>query len=53
MCVGTAPSGPVNGTACAGLDAHECSRHDDCIAVHYYVDVPAWGLKFDYCAPER
>jgi hypothetical protein len=33
-CWGTAPSGPVFGTPCTGLDALECSRHNDCSAVH-------------------
>jgi hypothetical protein len=33
-CWPTAPSGPVRGGGCAGLDAQECSRHDDCIAEH-------------------
>ncbi len=28
------PSGPVRGTPCEGLDAYECSRHDDCAAEH-------------------
>jgi hypothetical protein len=27
-------SGPVQGGQCAGLDAWECSRHDDCVAWH-------------------
>lgn len=27
-------SGPIQGGQCAGLDALECSRHDDCVAVH-------------------
>ncbi|MCB9561340.1 MAG: hypothetical protein H6708_13110 [Kofleriaceae bacterium] len=52
-CVGTAPSGPVQG-ACEGLDAHECSRHDDCIAV-YMADPTGEDLynpTFSYCAPE-
>jgi len=34
-CWGTAPSGPVEGGGCEGLDAYECSRHDDCSAQHY------------------
>ncbi len=33
-CVGTAPSGPVRGGACELLGAYECSRHDDCSALH-------------------
>jgi hypothetical protein len=34
-CWPTAPSGPVRGSECVGLDAQECSRHDDCVAVHF------------------
>jgi len=34
-CWATAPSGPVQGGGCEGLDAYECSRHDDCVARHY------------------
>ena len=33
-CWGTAPSGPIEGGGCAGLDAQTCSEHDDCRAVH-------------------
>lgn len=33
-CWGTAPSGPIRGGGCESLSAQECSRHDDCIAVH-------------------
>jgi hypothetical protein len=33
VCAATAPSGPVRGGGCDGLDAYECSRHDDCAAV--------------------
>ena len=33
-CWATAPSGPERGD-CSGLDAYECSRHDDCIAQHF------------------
>lgn len=33
-CWPVAPSGPVTAGACAGLDAHECSRRDACLAVH-------------------
>jgi hypothetical protein len=39
-------TGPVNGTACDGLDAWECSRHDDCLAT-YSPDV-----GFRQCAAE-
>lgn len=39
-------TGPVNGTSCEGLDAWECSRHDDCLGA-YSPDV-----GFRQCAPE-
>lgn len=45
-----APSGPVRGEACEGLDAYECSRHDDCAAYHF----PAGGCTIDpagECSP--
>jgi len=32
-CHGTDMTGPVEGS-CSGLDAFECSRHNDCIALH-------------------
>jgi len=35
QCWGTDQSGPIQGGGCDDLDAWECSRHDDCIAVHY------------------
>jgi len=34
QCWAVAQSGPVRGGTCAGLDAQECSRHDDCVAKH-------------------
>ena len=27
-------TGPIQGGVCDGLDAWECSRHDDCVAIH-------------------
>jgi hypothetical protein len=33
-CWAVAPSGPIQGRQCVGLDAQECSRHDDCSAVY-------------------
>jgi hypothetical protein len=39
-------TGPINGTACDGLDAWECSRHDDCLATY------TTGTGFQLCAPE-
>jgi hypothetical protein len=32
MCLPTAPSGALRDGACDGLDAYECSRHDNCAA---------------------
>jgi hypothetical protein len=57
-CWGTAPSGPAFGTPCAGLDALECSRHNDCSAVHqaYESCVPGSCTNvvssFLYCTAE-
>jgi hypothetical protein len=57
-CWGTAPSGPVRGGGCQGLDAYDCSRHDDCSAVHWRAEVPAGGGfvnaigGFEFCADE-
>jgi len=34
QCWATAPSGPIQGGGCTGLDAYACSRHDDCVAIH-------------------
>jgi len=48
-CWGVAQSGPVQGGNCTSFDAYECSRHDDCIAIH------AAGTpigSFLSCAPE-
>lgn len=47
-CWQTAPSGPVHGR-CQGLDAHECSRHDDCALV--YTELGN-ATKFYACEPE-
>ena len=33
-CWATAQDGPVRGGGCTALDAWECSRHDDCSALH-------------------
>lgn len=38
-CYATDQTGPIQGE-CEGLDAWECSRHDDCVAIHdgaYYI----------------
>ncbi len=34
-CWGTDQSGAIQGGGCEGLDAWECSRHDDCSVIHY------------------
>jgi len=47
-CWDTAMSGPIQGGNCSGLDAHECSRHDDCTAT--FTDLP--GGTFYSCANE-
>jgi hypothetical protein len=39
-CFGTDQTGPIHG-ACNGLDAFECSQHDDCIALHSVDACPA------------
>ena len=51
-CWQTAPSGPVHGS-CSGLDAQECSRHDDCSAVYASLTMEATYLKFESCQPEH
>lgn len=63
-CWAVAPSGPVQGGECTGLDAWSCSRHDDCVAMHFPgsgcgdstggacpPDALAIG-NFEACAPE-
>lgn len=42
-------SGPIAGS-CLGLDAFECSQHDDCGALYRQ---ERGGLSFAECAPER
>ncbi len=55
-CWAVAPSGPVQGS-CEGLDAQECSRHDDCSA--YYNEggfartSQAPSAEFAFCAVEQ
>lgn len=59
-CWDTAQSGPIQGGDCSGLDAHECSRHDDCVARHYPLPCPPNAdcarrrppAGFESCAPE-
>lgn len=50
-CWGTAPSGAIQGGGCVGLDAYECSRHNDCIAVHEVAPDDGIGW-FSYCGDE-
>jgi hypothetical protein len=49
-CWGTAPSGPVETGSCAQLDAHECSRHDNCVAEYRAFGTPQ--SQFVLCADE-
>jgi hypothetical protein len=63
-CWATAPSGPVQGGDCYLFDPWECSRHDDCLAVHGSYSGGGAGEADDsagiqppigdflYCAPE-
>ncbi len=48
-CWGVAQSGPVQGGNCTSFDAQECSRHDDCVAIH--ADGAPIG-NFQSCAAE-
>jgi len=48
-CFAVDTTGPVQG-ACPGLDAYECSRHDDCIALHDFFE---GGGAFVECFPEN
>jgi hypothetical protein len=45
-CWQVAPSGPISTGTCGGLDAQECSRHDNC-TMHYT------NGKFVSCAAEQ
>ncbi len=57
-CWGVPPSGPIRGGDCGVLDAQECSRHDDCTAVHandWTISPmgPPWTpAAFGWCAAE-
>ena len=54
-CHATAPSGPVQGGGCYNLDAHACSRHDDCSLVYegeYGPTDEQVGVGFARCVPE-
>ena len=48
-CWGTAPSGPVHDGSCLDLDAHTCSRHDNCATVYRET---AGVTQFDHCTDE-
>ncbi|HEY5936810.1 MAG TPA: hypothetical protein VIU61_19310 [Kofleriaceae bacterium] len=48
-CWSIAPSGPDPGS-CAGLDAYECSRHDNCAA--YFTGLGGPSPQFRECRPE-
>jgi hypothetical protein len=50
MCLPTAPSGALHDGACDGLDAYECSRHDNCSAA--YVQPGSGSPTFDRCFDE-
>ncbi|MGE0550840.1 MAG: hypothetical protein AB7O24_29705 [Kofleriaceae bacterium] len=49
-CWEVAPSGPAQGS-CAGLDAHECSRHDDCLSYFAATSTQPFRM-FASCEPE-
>jgi hypothetical protein len=49
-CWTTAPSGPIHGGGCVGLDAYQCSRHDNCTA--RYDRTNDGALDFARCADE-
>lgn len=61
-CWQTDLSGPVQGGGCDGLDALECSRHDDCAAVHFSTcdsgdsdalqEPECYAESFEACIPE-
>ena len=50
MCLPTAPSGALHHGACDGLDAYECSRHDNCSAE--YIRPTRGSPTFDRCFDE-
>jgi hypothetical protein len=53
-CVATAPSGALHDGRCSGLDAYQCSRHDNCSA--WYGDTAtgsgAGAAQLDHSSPE-
>lgn len=55
QCWDVPPSGPAEGN-CAGLDAQECSRYDDCTSIYNpgapsTGTMPAVATSFQGCAP--
>ena len=48
-CWATAPSGPIHTGSCARLDAHECSRHDNCTS---WFTGPDGAKTFLHCEEE-
>ncbi len=57
-CWASAPSGPIRGGGCSGLDPFACSQHDDCTATHLSSDCRDDGLceltagSFQLCSDE-
>jgi len=56
-CWNVAPSGPARGATCNGLNAYECSRHDDCSAIYLgksdATNTAYEGTQFSNCLAER
>jgi len=57
QCWEVAPSGPIEGGDCWGLDAQACSEHDDCAATFNFGDTGGNGgcgipTGFQQCFPE-
>lgn len=50
MCLSTAPSGALHDGTCDGLDAYQCSRHDNCSA--RYVQPTSGSRTFERCVDE-
>jgi hypothetical protein len=51
-CWAVAPEHPTSTGACGGLDAYECSRHDNCAAVHEQIQAATEGEDGADPAPE-
>jgi hypothetical protein len=50
QCRTAAPSGPLHVGACVGLDAHQCSRHDNCAL--RYLRAADGSPMFERCADD-